>query len=60
MPGICQNAPREGQQFERGQTMAEYTIVISTIVLIVIASLIALGNPIVQMIMDASDMFAGF
>lgn len=44
---------------ERGQTMAEYSVVMGVIAVGVIASLQAFGNPIIQLMQLAADAING-
>ena len=56
MPGNQRGEPRPDPASERGQTMAEYAIITSVIAVGVVASLTALGNPVLQLIQNASDV----
>ena len=49
----------DGCDSQRGQTMAEYAVVVSIIVLGTVAALTAFGNPVLQLLQNAADVISG-
>ena len=61
MPGELECAGTYGTDAipQRGQTMAEYAVVVSIIVIGIGRALTAFGNPVLQLLQEAADVIAG-